>query len=147
MAAGRRNGSRNRKPARTTDRKRGRPTRGRSPFPLTGSKYQITTGGGRTPVWSPDGRQLFCVDIPSNRIVGIDVRTDSGFSFGAPTAVPLDGGQFIAPGRNYDITPDGKQFIVVLTPSTPTQGKRTTQEIIVVLNWTEELKQRVPITR
>jgi len=79
--------------------------------------------------------------------VGIDVRTDSGFSFGAPTAVPLDGGQFIAPGRNYDITPDGKQFIVVLTPSTPTQGKRTTQEIIVVLNWTEELKQRVPITR
>ncbi len=114
------------------------------PFPLTGAKYQITTAGGRTPVWSSDGRQLFYVDIPSNRIVGIDVRTDSGFSFGAPTAVPLDGGQFIAPGRNFDITPDGKQFVVVRAPSSPEQGKRTAQQIVVVVNWFDELKQRVP---
>src|SRR5262249_6073625 len=28
------------------------------PFPFTGAKYQLSTEGGRAPIWSPDGKQL-----------------------------------------------------------------------------------------
>jgi serine/threonine-protein kinase len=31
------------------------------PFPPTGARYQITSTGGRDPVWSPDGKELFSI--------------------------------------------------------------------------------------
>jgi hypothetical protein len=45
--------------------------------------------------------------------------------------------------RRYDITPAGKQFIVV-SPATST-ATLPNQEIFTVLNWFEELKQHVPV--
>ena len=42
--------------------------------------------------------------------------------------------------RNYDITPDGQRFLMVEGAE---EGPPT--EIVVVLNWFEELKQRVPL--
>ena len=59
-------------------------------------------------------------------------------SEGAEVAGPV-------PGRNYDITPDGKQFLVVVPASSTQSEPRQTQQINVVLNWFEELKQRVPV--
>ena len=48
-------------------------------------------------------------------------------------------------GRNYDITPDGKQFVIVMSAVTGTDlTSRQTEQINVVLNWFEELKRRVP---
>jgi len=47
--------------------------------------------------------------------------------------------------RNYDVTPDGKQFVVVLPESAGSSSQPRPQHINVVLNWTEELKTRVPI--
>src|SRR5207248_2726553 len=29
------------------------------PFPPTGAKYQVSTNGGRSPLWSPDGTQIY----------------------------------------------------------------------------------------
>ena len=46
--------------------------------------------------------------------------------------------------RRYDITPDGKQFIVV-TPVNSTASVIPNPEINVVLNWFGELKQHVPL--
>jgi hypothetical protein len=53
----------------------------------------------------------------------------------------------VAPtARNWDITPDGKQFLVVMPASSSiAQASRPTQQINVVFNWIEELKQRVPV--
>jgi hypothetical protein len=47
--------------------------------------------------------------------------------------------------RPYDITPDGKQFILMVLRDPAESPDRTTQQINVVLNWFEELKQRVPV--
>ena len=48
--------------------------------------------------------------------------------------------------RNYDITPDGKQLLVVVPAASPADsGRRPNQQINVVLNWFEELKARVPV--
>ena len=45
--------------------------------------------------------------------------------------------------RRYDITPDGKQFVVV-APATST-AILPSQEIYAVLNWFEELNKHGPV--
>jgi serine/threonine-protein kinase len=116
------------------------------PFPPTGAKYQVSEGGGRAPVWSRDGKQLIYHATTTNRLVVVDVRSGPGLTFGAPAPIPLDGTIHPLAQRNYDVTPDGSQFVVVLpvetTPSEPTRPAAT--QFNIVLNWTEELKQRVP---
>jgi Tol biopolymer transport system component len=96
------------------------------PFPPTGARYQLTSTGGRDPVWSPDGKELFFnTQVQSNategHLVSVDVRTQSGFTFGQPKSVPIAGAILGGNGRNYDSTPDGKQFVVVVPPPNATR--------------------------
>jgi Tol biopolymer transport system component len=118
------------------------------PFPPTGAKYQITTTLGIFPIWSPDGKQIFFLQNTAGvaRIFSVDVQTQPSFVFGKPAPLPIEGilsnGRQGGP-RGYDITPDGKQFLVMLPPSeTEAGGIRQAQQINVTLNWFEELKQR-----
>jgi serine/threonine-protein kinase len=115
------------------------------PFPLTGAKFQITRDGdGQRPVWSPDGKELFFVNRGS--LAAVTIRTEPGFTFGNPTPLPITG--FIHneqgnPQRAFDIAPDGKQFIMLFPADQPNTGTTSAPQIQVVLNWFEELKQRV----
>jgi serine/threonine-protein kinase len=123
------------------------------PFPPTGAKYRLTTMGARTALWSPDGKELFYADYRpdapagAGRLVAVEIRTEPTFSFGKPTLLPIaEGVQFGGTGRQYDITPDGKQFVVVLDAPTPGGARRPPPaQINVVLNWSEELKRLVPV--
>ena len=45
---------------------------------------------------------------------------------------------------NYDVTPDGQRFVLV-TPEVVEAGDDRLRQIRVVLNWFEELKERVPV--
>jgi Tol biopolymer transport system component len=111
------------------------------PYPGTGAKYQITTDGGEVPIWSPDGKQLYY--YLGTKLFAVDIRTQPTFSFGKPSPLPISGAAQ-PPGtpRNYDITPDGKRFLVVL----PANGSsRSNLQINVVLNWFRELQERVPV--
>jgi hypothetical protein len=122
------------------------------PFPPTGAKYRLTTTGARTALWSPDGKELVYVDTASphaaGQLVAVEVRTQPTFSVGKPTPLPIgEGVLLVGPGRQYDITPDGKQFIVVRgSTSASAAGARRAPpaQINVVLNWSEELKRLVP---
>ena len=109
------------------------------------AKYRITTTGGDNPLWSPDGKQLFYLKLGGTRqILSVDVQTQPTFAFGKTTALPIEG--IVAGGpRAYDITPDGKYFIVMLPASTTDPGKAAPPQINITLNWFEELKQRVPV--
>ena len=111
------------------------------PFPPTGAKYQVSTGG-RTPVWGPSGRDLLFASA-EDRIVSVDVQTVPAFTFGKPVPLPIERAILGGPGRNFDITPDGKQLIVV-RPSTESRDDSLSRQIHVTLNWFEELRQRVP---
>ncbi|OFW29070.1 MAG: hypothetical protein A3H97_15870 [Acidobacteria bacterium RIFCSPLOWO2_02_FULL_65_29] len=119
------------------------------PFPPTGAKYQITTAGGQWPVWSPDGKQLFYAQgvAGTGDIMAVDVQTQPSFVFGKPTPLPIKGilhnGAQGMP-RGWDITPDGKQFLVMLLASEAESNQGQVQQINVTLNWFDELKQRVP---
>jgi hypothetical protein len=115
------------------------------PFPPTGAKYQVSADGGRDPVWSPDGTQLF---LMQNRdlvwqLVSVEVTTSPGLAFGTPKVLPI--GRAVAFGaRAYDITPDGQKFLVTVPPPQGSDEARRNQ-INVTLDWFVELKQRLPV--
>ncbi len=108
------------------------------PFPSTGALYQLSTGQGRTPVWSRDGMELFFHDSLSNQLMVISVSSAPGFAFGAPMALPIEDTIHPLTQRNFDVTPDGEQFLVVLPASTDGGAP---DSITVVLNWFEELRR------
>jgi eukaryotic-like serine/threonine-protein kinase len=117
------------------------------PFPPTGAKYQITTTGAIAPLWSPDGKQIFYIGSTGDprQLSFVDVHTQPTFGFANPTKLPIDK---IAPRFNlvrpYDMTPDGKQLLIVYRDSNaPDQPSQT--QIRITLNWFSELKQRVPV--
>ena len=122
------------------------------PFPPTGEKHQVTTQGGVNPLWSPGGKELFFMQITRDQgaagrgpqIASMEVRTDRGFLFGKVTPLPIEG--FITTGpRPYDITPDGKAFVVIMPRTNAAPARPPAEQINVTLNWFEELKQRVPV--
>jgi serine/threonine-protein kinase len=110
------------------------------PFPPTGAISQITKEGGNHPVWSPDEKELFYVN--NDRLFSVSISTTPTLSFSNPMPLPITG--FVQnPGagtRMYD-THDGQQFIMLFRPPATDSAQRP--EIQVVLNWFEELKQRV----
>lgn len=114
------------------------------PFPATGAKYQISReGGGRHPVWSRDGKELRYVVPGASRSAVVTVSTQPAFTFTNPAPAPRafqDGvGDTV---RTFDVTPDGRILGVIAAGQTA--GAAATSQIQVVLNWTEELKSRVP---
>lgn len=54
-----------------------------------------------------------------------------------------DGGSF----RNYDVTPDGQRFVMVQEVQRPLARVSQMVQTVLVQNWAEELKQRVPVTK
>lgn len=116
------------------------------PFPSTGAKYQITKNGGFTSVWSPDGKHLFYLPGTGGQFVVVSITTQPSFTFGNPQPLSrgwLEGG--LGYPRVYDILPDGKRFIAVVPAGETPSGAAAAPQINVVLNWFEDVKQRVPI--
>ena len=72
----------------------------------------------------------------------LDIATQPGFAARKPR-MPLEGPYVLPPVpiANYDVSPDGQWFLM-LKPSEA--GQAAPMQINVVLNWFEELKQKVP---
>jgi serine/threonine-protein kinase len=109
-------------------------------FPPAPGKYQIAQG--HAAFWSSDGKQL-TFDAGPRQYATVKVTTTGGFAFSSPTVFPgrLVGGP--SGPRRYDVLPDGRIIGAVNADSTQTDAPAAAQ-IQVVLNWFEELKQRVP---
>jgi Tol biopolymer transport system component len=109
------------------------------PFPGPGGKWQISNDGGMSPVWAPNGGELFY--ITSTRLMRVAVTTRPGFSASAPQRLAeLASGLLNRVGLSsysYDVTPDGQRFLFVKA----NVQSASPDEVRVVLNWTEELKQ------
>jgi predicted Ser/Thr protein kinase len=111
------------------------------PFPPNGSIYLAPEDAdSHHPVWSPDGKELFYVAGPFMvGKVGFEARP--AVAFGKPVRLPKGGFNTAIPAavRTFDLMPDGKHFLGIAVGG-GTQGPPSIQ---VVLNWFEELKQRV----
>lgn len=112
-------------------------------YPELGSRQQISTAGGVRPLWSRDGRELFFNSQDGRQTFVIAVQPGTMLVAGRPQVLfevamlPSLAGQ-----QSYDITPDGR-FIVIRAAEEETKG-RTAPSLILVQNWTEELKRLVP---
>ncbi|MBM3790464.1 MAG: hypothetical protein FJW35_08960, partial [Acidobacteria bacterium] len=114
------------------------------PFPGPGARNKISTGGGREPVWSPDGRELFYRDPSERRVMVVDIRTEPAFSAGTPrTLFEGPNPYFAATPQQYDVAPNGRRFLMLRRR----QHVETITEMILVHNWFEELKRLVPAGR
>ena len=110
------------------------------PYPGPGGKSQISTEGGRQALWNPNGRELFYRE--GSKMMAVDVTTEPVFSAGKPKM--LFDGPYLMTGAqypNYDVAPDGQRFLMLK----PVEEAQAAAQINVVLNWLEELKQRVPV--
>jgi eukaryotic-like serine/threonine-protein kinase len=110
------------------------------PYPGPGGKYQISTDGGTEPVWNRNGRELFYRD--ADTMMAVDIDTHPAFAAGKPHQ--LFEGNYVLdyfPGPFYDVSSDG-QRLLMLKPVE--QSQVAPSQIDVVLNWFEELKQKVP---
>jgi len=105
-------------------------------FMPPGGKWRVSSDGGSSPVWRPDGKEIFFVS-PDAKIMSVAVRP--GATFDGAAATPL----FKIPGdmldlsvvTQYDVAPDGRSFLMNL--DTSTEGQRM---ITLVSNWTSLLK-------
>ena len=99
------------------------------PFPTLDGKHLISSGGGTSPRWSRDGRQLFYW-APPGRIMAVSVTTTPTFSWSNPTT--LFEGPFAS---DYDVSADGTRFLMIKEPG----QNRGTTHFNVVVNWLGEL--------
>jgi Tol biopolymer transport system component len=105
------------------------------PFPGHGGKWQISAAGGGQPVWNRNGKEIFYVSA-DNKLMVVDVKTDSGFEAGTPKAL-FDVHLKSATGWKYDISPDGQRFLA----NTVVGGEVKANLITLVLNWAAEIKK------
>jgi hypothetical protein len=75
-------------------------------------------------------------------MMAVEIVTQPGFTAGKLRML-FEGQYQLTPGAfpNYDVSPDGQRFLM-LKPTEQAQAAPT--QINVVLNWFEELKQKVP---
>jgi serine/threonine protein kinase len=114
-----------------------------------GGQWQISNNGGNSPLWSPNGRQIFY--RKDNAVMAVPVETESRFDSGKPDL--LFQGEYISNRVGevvlpmWDMHPDGKRFLMT-KPAQATGDKPESaipRKINIVVNWFEELKERVPV--
>ena len=112
------------------------------PFPeLDTGRWQVSTEGGSHPVWSRDGGELFFDN--GSAVLVVDVETnDETFRAGIPERV-LAGTYNYSNPRRWDVSPDGQRFLMTAFADLSTGD--ATEQLHVVLNWFEELKERLPV--
>jgi hypothetical protein len=106
----------------------------------TGRKWLVSNGGGHSPVWSRNGRELFYGGL--DRRVQVAAYTVKGDSFVAEKPrfwsekQVADIGSF--PG--FDVAPDGKRVLALFAADDP----RAETLVRVLLNVDSELRRRAP---
>ena len=85
------------------------------------------------------------VDRRTPRVMVVEVSTSPTLQIGPPVML-FPGGTNPAgsPRPLYDVTADGQRFLMSASLLAPEVGDRTDAQVHIVLNWTEELKARLP---
>jgi Tol biopolymer transport system component len=107
------------------------------PFPFNGERWLVSSNGAEEPVWSHDGRKIYFRNGQEWYEVEVSFKPDfsierSQFLFSGPYRN--------VPGYSYDLTPDGKKFLLLR----PISKDQTTRNLKVIKNWFEEVNQLAP---
>ena len=105
----------------------------------SGRRWIVSPNSGFDPMWSRDGKQIhYRGSFESGRVV--DVTTAPEFTASTPREVfPFERGR---PYQMFDISRDGQRALVA-GAEISNEGSETRPRIVVVLNWFDELRERV----
>jgi Tol biopolymer transport system component len=114
------------------------------PFPPTGARYQVPSGtDNHHPIWARDSMALYYV--PGARLFGrVPFTTVPRVGFGALESLDLNRTARTGPPnvlRRLDIMPDGSHFVGVWPEDLAKESPDIERRIIVIENWSEELKR------
>ena len=108
-------------------------------------RVQVSTAGGTQPLWSRNGQELFYL-APSGALMSVQMEAAASWRASLPEKV-IERGYYRGIGRNvartYDVSLDGKRFLMIKEVGGPNQVPAPSS-LIVVQNWHEELKRLVP---
>ena len=114
-------------------------------YPELGNRQLISTGGGRIPLWSRDGQELFFASLDGRQMIAVPVQSGTTLVAGRPQVLfELPMLVATAGNRPYDIAPDGR-FLIIRSDQAEA-GVAPAPNLVVVQNWFEELKRLVPKT-
>jgi serine/threonine-protein kinase len=110
------------------------------PFPGPGGKWQVSTGGGESPVWSRNGKELFYwaaerIWVASYAAQGDSFRAEKPRAW-SPGRIPWRAGS-----ARFDAHPDGKRFAVVAAAE-ETEVRR--DKVVFITNFFDELRRIAP---
>jgi Tol biopolymer transport system component len=117
----------------------GRPEVYVAPFDRPGDKRPISVGGGTTPRWRKDGRELYYASAGNRGIMAVDIEPGATIKPGVPRRLFSLGIELATrpTPRNaaYDAAPDGQRFLVSVPAGEPMSSR-----ITVVQNWNALMK-------
>ena len=106
-----------------------------APFPGPGAKRQVSINGGSSPVWRPDGTEIFYLAAVTSQLMAAEVH-ERGAVLEIGAVQTLFGPISPLAGSAYDVSTDGKQIL-----ATTAIGTNAQQRLTVVQNWTAGLKK------
>ena len=112
------------------------------PYPLVGGwRTQVSNNGGRSPLWSRDGQELFYRDF-GGAVVAVPIASTATFAAGTPATVLPPGRTYTGFGsavsaRTFDVSSDGTRFLMIKVLDDPRPPS-----FVVVQNWEAEVDSR-----
>jgi len=118
------------------------------PFPATGEVHQVPRQlVDFHPAWSKarDGELVFTAAATAGQMVAVRVTTTGGVTFGPPLRFPasVSGDRVASEPRAWDTLADGR--FIGITSTVEDAQRSAVPEMRLVLNWFQELRQRVPV--
>lgn len=121
------------------------------PFPNVKDRlWAVSSGGGTEPLWSRDSRELFYRSA-TGAVMRVSITAQSLTPLGTPTQL-FEASSYALGGRGefagllrrtYDVSPDGRRFLMIKNGDAPATTA-SPERIVLVQNWFEELKAKLP---
>ena len=118
------------------------------PYPGPGAPVRVSPSGGTEPVWARNGRELYYLEGDASRreeadrqVIAVAVDSRDSFDFQPPER--LFENRYVSTSQppSYDVAPDGR-FLMIRPLD---NDSLTPRRVVVVQNWIEEVKERVPV--
>jgi serine/threonine-protein kinase len=116
----------------------GRPEVWVRPYPGPGAPIRVSANGGAEPRWSQDGRELYFLE-DTDTVMRTAVKAGTELPFEPPVALFKARLNRTEQPAAWDVAPDGRFLVVRMVEG------HAPSNLVVAINWFEELKQRVSI--
>ena len=111
-------------------------------FPEASEKILISRDGGVEPRWSPDGRTLYYRE--GTALVAADLGPGLGIAVRDWATLFPEGNHYLySYFAQFDVHPVGDRFLVVRMRGTQEEGQAEQEEMVVVVNWFQEMEERM----